>query len=125
MATDQSKRSIDSGKSHDQINKRVRVENGKDSSTRMTINSYYLKEDFIHSLKEKFQLHCENEPKKTTEISSLDENKSGQCKSFICFTIQLKNLLLLTFYFCIFFFFLVSPSSEGRVAYKNIFFFKI
>lgn len=79
MATDQSKRSIDSGKSHDQINKRVRVENGKDSSTRMTINSYYLKEDFIHSLKEKFQLHCENEPKKTTEISSLDENKSGQC----------------------------------------------
>lgn len=120
MATDQSKRSIDSGKSHDQINKRVRVENGKDSSTRMTINSYYLKEDFIHSLKEKFQLRCENEPKKTTEISSLDENKSGQCKSFICFTIQLKNLLLLTFYLPFFSFFsLVSPSSEGRVAYKN------
>ena len=80
MATEQSKRSFDSEKSHDQINKRLRMENGKDSTPRMTLNSKYLKEEFIESLKEKFQTHCENQPKKSSEISSLDGNKSGQRK---------------------------------------------
>lgn len=79
MSTEQSKRTLDSQtKGHDYSNKRLRVENGKDSSTRMTINSKYIEEDFIESLRDKFQHFCENEPKKSADISSSDENKSGQ-----------------------------------------------